>query len=132
MLSAIKDLPLPDKKTFFQDRRNIAATESYLRRALEALLDLGRHILVKGFGYPATEYRDIARTLRDKALLAEKEGDLLEKMAGYRNRMVHFYQEISADELYELASEHLEEIEQVLKGLIQWLKEHKDMMDEGL
>ncbi len=29
------------------DRRNPAAAESYLRRSLEAIFDIGRHILAK-------------------------------------------------------------------------------------
>jgi len=34
------------------DPRNVASAESYLRRGLEALLDLGRHLLAKGFAWP--------------------------------------------------------------------------------
>lgn len=30
--------------SFLSDRRNVAAAESYLRRAREALIDLGRHV----------------------------------------------------------------------------------------
>jgi hypothetical protein len=50
MLDEIHALPLDDAQAFFADRRNVWAAESCLRRALEALLDLGRYILAKGFG----------------------------------------------------------------------------------
>ena len=50
MLREIRALPLGDAQAFFGDSRNVWAAESCLRRALEALLDLGRHILAKGFG----------------------------------------------------------------------------------
>ena len=49
MLSEIRLLPLENPEVFSSDRRNIWAAESCLRRALEALLDLGRHILSKCF-----------------------------------------------------------------------------------
>ena len=52
MVSEIRALPLSDKEAFFSDRRDVWAAESCLRRALEALLDLGRHILAKGYGIP--------------------------------------------------------------------------------
>lgn len=39
----------------------MAAADSYLRRALEALMDLGRHILGKGLGRAASEYREVPR-----------------------------------------------------------------------
>jgi len=56
MIEGIKELPSKNRQEFLGDKRNVAAAESYLRRSLEALLDLGRHILAKGFGYPTTEY----------------------------------------------------------------------------
>jgi uncharacterized protein YutE (UPF0331/DUF86 family) len=49
MIGALADLPLKNKKEFLKNRHNIAAAESYLRRSLEALFDIGRHILAKGF-----------------------------------------------------------------------------------
>ena len=57
MLEEIGKLPLENYDLFLQDTRNIWAAESCLRRALEALLDVGRHILAKGFGKGITEYK---------------------------------------------------------------------------
>lgn len=45
MIARIRALPLDTCETFAADARNVAAAESYLRRALEALLDPGRHVL---------------------------------------------------------------------------------------
>ncbi|MHA1665108.1 MAG: type VII toxin-antitoxin system HepT family RNase toxin [Candidatus Njordarchaeales archaeon] len=132
MIDSIKDLPLENKEEFFKDPRNVASAESYLRRALEALLDLGRHILAKGFAIPITEYKDIAKTLIERKVLPEYEGKLLLKMAGYRNRMVHFYQEITPEEIYEISKEHLDEIRLVLDKMLEWLKENKEKMDEEI
>ena len=86
MLTRIRALPLQHRQAFRADPRNVAAAESYLRRALEALLDLGRHILAKGLGYGVSEYRQIAAKLCELDVLAEREGNLLAQMAGYRNR----------------------------------------------
>jgi uncharacterized protein YutE (UPF0331/DUF86 family) len=88
MMDSLKDLHLEEKAAFLSDRHKIAAAESYLRRALEALFDIGRHILAKRFTYPATEYKEIAKGLSDKEVLIEKETELMRRMAGYRNRMV--------------------------------------------
>ena len=49
MLDGIRNLPMSSYDQFTSDPRTPAAAESYLRRALEALLDLGRHVLAKGF-----------------------------------------------------------------------------------
>ncbi len=65
LLADIRALPLEDRTSFFADRRNTWAAESCLRRSLEALLDIGRHILAKGFGIGASEYKEIPRWLNE-------------------------------------------------------------------
>ena len=78
-IAALRELPLADRQAFLGNKHNIAAAESYLRRSLEALFDVGRHILAKGFAYPATEYKEIARGLFEKAVLEKDEAELLRK-----------------------------------------------------
>jgi uncharacterized protein YutE (UPF0331/DUF86 family) len=118
MIDALRDLPLKNKEDFLRNRNNVAAAESYLRRSLEALFDIGRHILAKRFAFPATEYKEIARGLLDKKILNEEEADLMRKMAGYRNRMVHFYHEIMPEELHEICRDHLDEIKLLLDRML--------------
>ena len=98
MITRLQSLPLDSLEGFQADSNIPAVAESYLRRALEAPFDLGRHILAKGFGQAASEYKEIARALAQRGVLSEEEGKKLMKIAGYRNRMVHFYQEISIEE----------------------------------
>ena len=126
MRDSLKDLRIDDKAAFLADRHKIAAAESYLRRALEALFDIGRHILAKRFAYPATEYKEIAKGLSEKKVLAENEAELMRRMAGYRNRMVHFYHEITPAELHEICLYHLDEIKLLSDKLVHWTKEHQD------
>ena len=132
MMDNIRSLPFDSFDSFVFDRRNIAAVESYLRRGLEALLDLGRHIMAKGFGQPVVEYKEIAHALRKANVLDEDKGNLLGILAGYRNRMVHFYHEISDRELYEICTSQLGDIEALLESLKEWIKAHPEMIDEAL
>jgi uncharacterized protein YutE (UPF0331/DUF86 family) len=122
MMGALAELPLKNKKSFIRDRRNVAAAESYLRRSLEALFDIGRHILAKRFAFPATEYKEIAAGLLEKNILSEDEAELMRTMAGYRNRMVHFYHEITPEELHEICLNHLDEIRLLLNRMLQSIK----------
>ncbi|MFO7867509.1 MAG: DUF86 domain-containing protein [Candidatus Aminicenantes bacterium] len=122
MVSSIRDLPLDDKNEFLSNQHYAAAAESYLRRALEALFDLGRHILAKSFAYPAPEYKEIAKGLLNKKVLTGKKAELMRKMAGYRNRMVHFYHEISPQELYNICTQHLDEILLLKEAFVDWVQ----------
>ena len=101
-LREIRSLSLEDQSGFFADRRNIWSAESGLRRSLEPLFDVGRHILAKGFGSGVSEYKEIPLRLQEKGVLPETEAKLLTVLAGYRNRLVHFYHEVSALELFEI------------------------------
>ena len=125
MMRALGDLPLKNKGKFLQSRHNIAAAESYLRRSLEALFDIGRHILAKSFAFPATEYKEIARGLQDKKILDEEEAELMRKMAGYRNRMIHFYREVPPEELKEIVSHHLNDLDRFIKETATFLKAYE-------
>jgi len=125
MLAAIEELPLRTRKEFLRDRHHPAAAESYLRRALEALFDIGRHILSKKYASPVTEYKEIAQGLLERKVLTPKEAELLKDMAGYRNRMVHFYLEIGPQELHEICRDHLVDVRAVLAGLVRWLAKNR-------
>jgi uncharacterized protein YutE (UPF0331/DUF86 family) len=126
ILGDIRSLPLADPLQFMQERRNIAAAESYLRRSLEALLDIGRHILAKGFGVGVTEYKEIATRLNQHGVLSAEDANLLHTMAGYRNRMVHFYQEITPEELYNICANQLADIEQIQEAYRRWVVTHPE------
>ena len=125
MIAALRELPLQSKKEFLDDQRNAAAAESYLRRALEALFDIGRHILAKGFSLPTAEYKEISEGLHEKKIISSEEKELLKRMAGYRNRLVHFYHEVGPDELYEVCTLHSDEIITLLDTLLKWLRRRK-------
>jgi uncharacterized protein YutE (UPF0331/DUF86 family) len=132
MVNGIRLLPVASYDEFMSDPRNVAAAESYLRRALEAVLDLGRHVLAKGFALAATEYKEIGRFLVEAKVLTEAEGQLLRRLAGYRNRLVHFYHDISTEELYQIATEQLQDVERVMEAILSWLMAHPDKVDQKL
>jgi uncharacterized protein YutE (UPF0331/DUF86 family) len=132
MLAAIETLPLAGLEDFVADRRMVAAGESFLRRGLEALLDIGRHVLAKGFGVPAVEYKEIARSLAEHGVLGAADAERLTRMAGYRNRLVHFYDEVSAAELYEILTGHRDDVAGVLAAIESWLAEHPERVDTAL
>ena len=62
-----RSLPLGSLDEFTADCRNIGAAESCLRRAIEALLDLGRHLLGKIFGEEIYRHHPLVRTFHESA-----------------------------------------------------------------
>ena len=131
-MDQIRALPLDNRDAFFADKRNLATAESCLRRALEALCDLGRHVLAKGFALAVTEYRQIASELGARQVLTSDEAVLFRKLAGYRNRLVHFYHEVTDEELYRVCAHQLNDVKLIVEAYRRWLRQHPEKLDETL
>lgn len=125
-LEKLRKLAKLSKEDFFSDERNPAATESFLRRCIEGIFDVGRHILSKSFAFKSLEYKEVAKELSEKGIVSKEYAEILIKMAGYRNRMVHFYKEISEKELYDILQSNLGDIEKFLKEMEVFIKKYKD------
>lgn len=93
------------------------------------MLDLGRHVLAKGFARASLEYKEIAIGLEQEGVLEARTAALLRDMAGYRNRMVHFYDRIDERELLQLSRDGPADIQRVLDGLLEWIRSHPDRVD---
>lgn len=104
------------------DKTRTGAAESYLRRSLEAIFDIGRHILAKsGAMDMAAEYKAIARGLAQKGVIDHKLGQKLVEMAGYRNRLVH----VTDEELHNIITEDLEDIKNFVRQVTAYLSQQK-------
>jgi len=99
------------QEEFEKNKEKFAVAEHFLRRALEAVFDIGGHIISR-FTYspgkrPKT-LKEIALELGQRKIVDSKFAqDKLVEMAGYRNRMVHFYDEITPKELYQIITRDL-------------------------
>ncbi len=70
-------------------------------------------------GARPASYKDIPRLLdKYKIIPADFANQALAKMAGYRNRMVHFYGEISERELHAIIQEELDDL-YIFIGLVE-------------
>lgn len=100
--------------------------ESYLRRSLEAVFDIGRHILAKTYGFKDIEYKVIAKELGERGIISKELAEVLYTMAGYRNRMVHFYREITPDELHFITINNLKDFEVFAKEIVTFLRAYEE------
>ena len=118
-LSELEALSQLNGKEFIADKKNYAIAEHYLRRALEATFDIAGHIISRfpfSPGKRPSTLKDLAIALADKKIVDEKFGkETLVRMAGYRNRLVHFYDEVTEQELYEIIKTRLGDIEHFAK-----------------
>jgi uncharacterized protein YutE (UPF0331/DUF86 family) len=97
----LRSLPQTTFEEFADDRRNILSADAALRRALEALFDIARHLLAKGAGVGSLEYRVVAVKTAEHGIVTDPDmAAKMVEMAGYRSRLTHHYDEITPEELY--------------------------------
>ncbi|MGH2570481.1 MAG: DUF86 domain-containing protein, partial [bacterium] len=77
-----------------------------------------------GYGRAVSEYKEIAAELHREKALSEEEASTLRVLAGYRNRLVHFYHDVSPQELFEICSGRLQDVERVSDAFRRWTRRH--------
>lgn len=131
-LADIRRLPLDSFDSFQSDSRNVWTAESCLRRSLEALLDVGRHLVAKLAGTGVAEYKAVGRSLGEHRVFDKQTADLLVKLAGYRNRMVHLYHEVTATELFGICANELHDVERIRTAYVEWMRHHPELIEDDL
>jgi len=117
-LEDLRRLPVAGLVEFESDFRNPATAESLLRRAIEAALDTARHLLARGHGFAALEYREVARQSTERGLIEDANvGKRFLAIAGFRNRLTHFYDEVTPGELFGILTTELPDLEQICEEL---------------
>lgn len=125
-LQEMKPFSTMTVEEFLSDRKNPPFVESYLRRGIEAVFDIGRHILSKTYGFKEIEYKVIAKELGERGVVTKELSDVLYTMAGYRNRMVHFYREITPEELYQITRDNLKDLDRFTKEIVSFIRAYEE------
>jgi uncharacterized protein YutE (UPF0331/DUF86 family) len=128
-IARLKRLSRLDQQDFLKED-NPAVAESYLGRSLEAMFDIGRHIIAKTAGKGMVEYKEIGRALGQEGIVTGDQSEKLILMAGYRNRLVHFYHEISDGELYTILNNNLSDVETFVKEIKRFIESYKAQQDQ--
>lgn len=110
------------KEKFLKDKDAYGIVEHHLRRTLEGLLSCGSHVLSRIPGAKFDEYATISLQLAEYGILPKEFKDTAVKMAKYRNRLVHFYHEVSKKELFEILQNYLEDLEKFHHQLLKFTR----------
>lgn len=88
-----------------------------LQTAIEAMIDIAYHVAAKQFNVAPTDSRHALSILAEKGVYSQEELRIYGSMVGFRNRVVHGYQEVSADRVYALATQELSDFESFVQHI---------------
>lgn len=107
----------------FKEGIGFKLAQFHLHRALEGVFHISAHILSRIPGGQVSEYKEMARKLGELGIVDKTFANTtLSHMAGYRNRIVHFYAEISPEEIYKIINKNLGDFDIFLQAVKNVLK----------
>ena len=116
----IKELEKLTKIPFdeFKDGVGFKLAQFHLHRALEGVFHISAHILSRIPGGQSSEYKEMARKMGEYGIInADFANTKFQNMAGYRNRIVHFYADITPEEIYKIINKNLNDFDIFLAGI---------------
>ncbi|PIY50110.1 MAG: hypothetical protein COZ06_11060 [Armatimonadetes bacterium CG_4_10_14_3_um_filter_66_18] len=122
-VSALRDMQGLSAKELGASRRDLAAAKHFLRESTEAMIDIANHLCVKSLlGTPASAV-DAVILLRDGNVFAPAHASTYATMVKYRNRLVHFYADVTLEEIWQLIQNELPDFEMFVGDVARYVAE---------
>lgn len=87
---------------------------------IEALLDIGNHIIARqALGLPKT-YGDVIRILVEHGILEVEREEAYVRQARFRDRIVHIYDDVSMEEAYDILQTKLEDVREFVTAIVRF------------
>jgi uncharacterized protein YutE (UPF0331/DUF86 family) len=113
-------------EVFTSDFRNIDSALHRLQTSIQALVDIGGYIIASlGLRTPST-MAEVIDILAEHNLLTSERRDRYIPMIQFRNRIVHFYNDIDLKILHQILQEELIDIRDLYGTLIQIIEAYPE------
>ena len=86
---------------FLNDHTIQAASELYMLRGIEVIVDVGNHLLSEVFQCSAKEYKEVLLLLGEKSIMPQDFAEQNSDMVGFRNRLAHVYMDMDYTKVYD-------------------------------
>lgn len=121
-LSQLKKLGKIPYQKYVGDFLNTSTAERLLQVSIEAMLDIGSHIIAEEELGEPLEYRDVFSLLVKNKIIRKTSKEKLMQLASLRNRIVHVYEDIDHKLIHRYLQKELSDIEKFTKEIVLYLK----------
>lgn len=106
---------------FIENPEYYGSTERFLHLAIEAVIDLGNHVIAELELGTVNWYSDIPKILAAKGYISGELEDRWIRMTGFRNTLVHEYIDIDRRIVFDVLHNNLQELEELRRVFAQFL-----------
>jgi len=110
------------KEQILKDPWIVKGLKYSLQTAIEAMMDIIFHICAKHFNKAPTDARNGLEILVENKVIDNNSFFVYSQMIGFRNRIVHGYQQISGERLYEIVSKELGDFNKFIDSILKFIK----------
>jgi len=118
ILRQIRGMPQTE---FYEDIHRQGSAKYHFIIAIEAAIDIANHLISKSALRVPNDYADTFRVLADAGVLEKDFASELEKMARFRNRLVHIYWNVDVREIWKILQSRLGDFEQYISQIGEYL-----------
>lgn len=130
-ITEVRELRSEPKTAFAKTSRLEAAAERRLEKAIQCAIDIASYIVSRNALGNPTQYRDLFLFLGRADILPPLLVERLEKMAGFRNILIHEYEEIEEDRVYQAVHEDIDDLVAFAKAVYEkFLAEKQETVRE--
>jgi uncharacterized protein YutE (UPF0331/DUF86 family) len=106
---------------FLANPERYGSAERFLQLAIEALLDVGSHVIAELELGTIETYSDIPQLLADRGYVDAVLANQWIKMIGFRNVLVHEYLDVDRKIVYDVLQHHLGDLRALRRMFAQFL-----------
>jgi len=124
ILTRLAQIPVEE---FTQESTNFHAAIRLLQVSIEAMIDIGNHIVARErLGIPKT-YGEVFGLLAEAAIIPQDFAAMARVMVRFRNRVVHLYADTDEKQVYHILQENLRDFSSFIGFIVQrYLAENND------
>lgn len=105
------------RTTLTEDRVPLGSAERHFEVAIETCLDIANHMIAGEHLRRPENYADAFAVLSEAGILPTEFLSTMQRMARFRNRLVHLYWEVDAETVYEILQTRLDDFDR-FKGYV--------------
>jgi uncharacterized protein YutE (UPF0331/DUF86 family) len=106
---------------FTADPERYGSTERFLHLAIEALIDMGNHVIADSELGVVNWYSDIPKIMAEKEFISSELEEKWISMIGFRNTLVHEYIDIDRKIVYDVLQNNIQDLEDLKRAFAQFL-----------
>ena len=93
-----------------------------LQLAIQICIDIGNHIIADEDWNVPTSFGDTFRVLSSHKAISPEMADIMASMAGFRNILVHEYEDVDLKKVHDVLTNRLSDFEDFSRQLIKYLR----------